>query len=62
MHFGPDKILLVIEIDMIDDLSLAQAEKTMDSLRLEIKNKESSINQVYLQTTNKLPENKLGEN
>jgi cation diffusion facilitator family transporter len=62
MHFGPDKILLVIEIDMIDDLSLAQAEKTMDSLRLEIKNKEPSINQVYLQTTNKLPENKLGEN
>jgi len=62
MHFGPNKILLVIEIDMIDDLALAQAEKTMDSLRLEIKNKEPSINQVYLQTTNKLPENKLGEN
>lgn len=62
MHFGPDKILLVIEIDMIDDLTFAQAEKTMDSLRLEIKNKEPSINQVYLQTTNKLPENKLGEN
>lgn len=62
MHFGPDKILLVVEIDMIDNLSLEAAEKTMDSLRLEIKNKEPSINQVYLQTTNKLAENKFGNN
>lgn len=54
MHFGPDSILLVIEIDLEDDLQLEQAERTMESLRLEIKQKQPKITQIYIQTTNKL--------
>lgn len=56
MHFGPDSILLIIEVDLRDDLQLEQAEKTMESLRLEIKNKHPQVTQVYIQTTNELPE------
>lgn len=51
MHFGPNNVLLVVEIDLIDDLNLEQAERTMDSLRLEIKHKQPKIQQVYIQTT-----------
>ncbi|MDT0677014.1 cation diffusion facilitator family transporter [Autumnicola musiva] len=61
MHFGPENILLIIEIDLIDDLNLEQAEKTMESLRLEIKQKQPGINQVYIQTTNNIRKNILGE-
>lgn len=54
MHFGPDNILMVIEVDLADDLSLDQAEKTMESLRLEIKQKQPQISQVYIQTIEKI--------
>lgn len=54
MHFGPDSVLLVIEVDLDDNLELLQAEQTMDSLRLEIKNKYPQITKVYIQSTNKL--------
>lgn len=50
MHFGPKDILLVMEIDLVDDLNLEQAEKTMESLRTEIKHKIPKIKQVYIQT------------
>lgn len=50
MHFGPDNILLVIEIDLVENLSLQEAEETMDKLRKEIKEKQPKIQQVYLQT------------
>lgn len=56
MHFGPNNILLVVEIDLIDNLKLEQAEKTMESLRLEIKHKEPKIKQVYIQTTDLSPQ------
>ncbi len=56
MHFGPDSILLIIEVDLRDDLYLEQAEKTMESLRLEIKKTNPQITQVYIQTTNTLSE------
>ncbi|MGY5849411.1 cation diffusion facilitator family transporter [Salegentibacter sp. F14] len=56
MHFGPDNIFAVIEIDLADDLKLDQAEKTMESLRLEIKNKIPQITQVVIQTSNKINE------
>ncbi|MFZ0491324.1 MAG: cation diffusion facilitator family transporter [Salegentibacter sp.] len=56
MHFGPDSILLIIEVDLRDDLYLEQAEKTMESLRLEIKKLHPQITQVYIQTTNTLSE------
>lgn len=54
MHLGPNNILLVIEVDLQDDMQLSQAEKTMESLRIEIKHKQPKITQVYIQTTNKL--------
>lgn len=52
MHFGPHDILLVVEVDLIDELNLDQAEKTMESLRTEIKHKQPKIRQVFIQTTN----------
>ncbi|WP_373056233.1 cation diffusion facilitator family transporter [Zunongwangia sp. H14] len=61
MHFGPENILLVIEIDLIDDLELSQAEQTMESLRLEIKKKQPTITQVYIQTTEKVRNRIAGE-
>lgn len=51
MHFGPDSILLVVEVDLVDGLKLAQAEETMDKLREEIREKQPKITQVYIQTT-----------
>ena len=50
MHFGPASILLVVEVDLVEGLSLEQAEKIMDGLREEIKQKEPKITQVYIQT------------
>ncbi|SFN46402.1 cation diffusion facilitator family transporter [Salegentibacter flavus] len=56
MHFGPESIFAVIEIELADDIKLLQAEQTMESLRLEIKNKIPQINQVVIQTTNEIKE------
>lgn len=50
MHFGPDNILLVIELDLEDGLELDEAEATMASLRKEIKQQQPKISQVYIQT------------
>jgi len=58
MHFGPENILLVIEIDLLDNLELSQAEKTMENLRVEIKLQQPKITQIYIQTVDKInPEN-----
>ena len=54
MHFGPDKILLIVEIDLIEDLELLEAEKIVDDLRKEIMKKRPKIKEVYIQTTNNL--------
>jgi len=54
MHFGPDKILLIVEVDLKDDLELLKAEKIVDDLRNEIKQKRPAIKEIYIQTTNKL--------
>lgn len=56
MHFGPDNIFAVIEIDLADDLKLIQAEQTIESLRLEIKNRIPQISQVVIQTSNEITE------
>lgn len=53
MHFGPDKILLVVNIDVIDDLSVGEAEELLESLRKKLKEKIPKISQVYIQTTEK---------
>ena len=50
MHFGPDKILLVIEVDLIDGLNLDQAEETVANLRKEIRQQQPKISQIYIQT------------
>ncbi|MCM8570120.1 cation diffusion facilitator family transporter [Gramella jeungdoensis] len=54
MHFGPDKILLIVEVDLLDDLELLEAEKIVDDLRNEIREKKPTIKEVYIQTTNEL--------
>ncbi len=56
MHFGPENIFAVIEIDLADDLKLIQAEQTMESLRLEIKNKIPQISQVVIHSSNEFTE------
>ncbi len=50
MHFGPDNILLVIELDLEDGLELDEAEETMAGLRKQIKDQQPKISQVYIQT------------
>lgn len=54
MHFGPESILLVIEIDIIDTMELLDAEKIMKELRSEIQLKQPSITQVFIQSANNL--------
>jgi len=54
MHFGPNSILLVIEIDLVDNLELSQAEKIMEDLRVKIKLMQPKITQIYIQTTDKI--------
>lgn len=54
MHFGPDSILLIVKIDFRDDINLLQVEKTIESLRTEIKLREPSITQVVIQMSNKI--------
>ncbi|MDX1542790.1 MAG: cation diffusion facilitator family transporter [Christiangramia sp.] len=54
MHFGPDKILLIVEVNLLDDLELLEAEKIVDDLRNEIREKKPTIKEVYIQTTNEL--------
>ena len=59
MHFGPDQILVIVEVDLIDDLELLKAEKIVDDLRNKIRKEKPTIKEVYIQTTNKLEETKL---
>jgi cation diffusion facilitator family transporter len=54
MHFGPDNILLVIEIDLIDTMELMDAEDTMEEIRNEIQLQQPSITQVFIQSTHDL--------
>ncbi len=54
MHFGPDSILLIVDIDLEDSLNLEEAEKTMAQLRTEIKNVEPKITRVFIQTIEKI--------
>lgn len=59
MHFGPDKILLIVEVDLIDDLEFLEAERIIDELRKEIKERKPKIKEVYIQTTNHLSNHQL---
>jgi hypothetical protein len=54
MHFGPDSILLVIEIDLIDSMELMEAENTMVKIRAEIQRQEPTITKVFIQSSHNL--------
>ena len=54
MHFGPESILVVVEVDMLEDIDLLVAEKSVETMRRQIKGKFPKISQVFIQTTNKL--------
>lgn len=54
MHFGPNKILLVVEVDLYEDLELVKAEKAVSNLRKKIIKEQPLIKEVYIQTTNEL--------
>lgn len=57
MHFGPDSILLVIEIDLIDSMELTEAENTMVKIRAEIQRQEPTITKVFIQSSHNLHPN-----
>jgi divalent metal cation (Fe/Co/Zn/Cd) transporter len=50
MHFGPDSILIVIEVDVLDQLDLDEAESTIREIREEIKRLIPKATQVYIHT------------
>lgn len=52
MHFGPDSILVVIELDLVDDLELNTAEDIMAHIREEIKSELPKVTQLFVQTAN----------
>ncbi|CAM4133739.1 cation diffusion facilitator family transporter [Gillisia hiemivivida] len=54
MHFGPESILLVIEIDLIDSMELMEAENTMVKIRAEIQRQEPTITKVFIQSSHNL--------
>ncbi|MGB8703465.1 MAG: cation diffusion facilitator family transporter [Gillisia sp.] len=54
MHFGPESILVVLEVDLIDDLDLYKAEETMKNIRQEIQKREPKITNVFIQTMTEL--------
>lgn len=54
IHFGPDNILVVVEVDMYEDIDLVVAEKSVETIRSQIKGKFPKVSQVFIQTTNKL--------
>lgn len=59
MHFGPDRILVIVEVDLVDNLELLEAERIVDELRNKIMEIRPNIKEVYIQTTNKLEDNTL---
>ncbi len=54
MHFGPNSVLLIVDVDLKNSLNLEEADKTMDSLRHEIKQMEPKITRVFIQTITKI--------
>jgi cation diffusion facilitator family transporter len=52
MHFGPHNILLALEIDLEDGMSLEEVEQTVSGLREEIKKQQPTVNRVYIHTGN----------
>lgn len=50
MHFGPDHILMVLELDLKDQLNILESEKVLAELREEIRKAEPRITRVFFHT------------
>ena len=50
MHFGPDNILMVLELDLKDELNLLDLEKVLVDLRKQIKASQPKISRVFFHT------------
>lgn len=50
MHFGPNNILMVLELDLNDKLDLLESEKLLAELRKEIKTSQPTISKVFFHT------------
>ena len=50
MQFGPDSILLILELDMNDKLDIVRSEKVLVELRNQIKAAEPKISRVFFHT------------
>lgn len=50
MHFGPDHILMVLELDLNDKLDLLESEKVLVELRKQIKASQPKISKVFFHT------------
>ena len=50
MHFGPNHILMILELDLNDKLSIPESEKVLVELRNEIRNTEPKISRVFFHT------------
>lgn len=62
MHFGPDKILLAMEIDLAGELNHEEAEKVLADLREEIKEKLPVINRIYFHAKQIIDKDEQAEN
>lgn len=54
MHFGPNRIMVVIDVDLIEKIGIVEAEEIVSQIRKEIFQKIPRINQVFIQPTNQM--------
>jgi cation diffusion facilitator family transporter len=52
MHLGPDNILVVIELDIVENIPLVNAEEEIAKIRLEVASVSPKIDLVVIQTSN----------
>lgn len=60
MHFGPDSILMTVEVDLRDGLSMMEAQATIAQLRKDIRKAQPKITKIFIHSTdldNDAPEN-----
>ncbi len=52
MHFGPNRIMVEIDVDLIENIGIVEAEEIVSQIRTDIIQQIPRINQVYIQPTN----------
>lgn len=52
MHFGPNRIMVVIEVDLVENITILEAEEIVSHIRIDIIQKIPRINQVFIQPSN----------